>query len=76
MCYGTEALKEVIKFLIKRVGFETIYAGYLSHNGASGRIMEKAGMKNEGTARSRMVDKITGKRLDIIQYSILKDEIF
>lgn len=73
--YATEALKEVIDFLSKKVGFETIYALYVKNNEASGRIMEKAGMKYEGTARKRTIDKITGERLDLIQYSILKEEV-
>ena len=73
--YATEALKVVINYLCKKVEFETVYALYLKSNEASGRIMVKAGMKYEGTARKRMIDKISGERLDLISYSILREEL-
>lgn len=71
--YGTEALKRVIKFLFEDVDLEVIFAGHLSNNPASGKVMQKAGMKYEGTERSRIVDK-DGIRNDILVYSILKEE--
>ena len=73
--FGTEALKAVIKFLVTEVGFEIISANYVCNNLASGRIMEKAGMIYEGKLRKRLVDKINGERLDLISYSILKEEL-
>ncbi|WP_326909238.1 GNAT family N-acetyltransferase [Sedimentibacter sp. MB31-C6] len=47
---ATEALKDVIDYLINEVGFITIRALHDVRNKASGRVMEKAGMvyiKNE-----------------------------
>ncbi|MDF2700796.1 MAG: hypothetical protein K0Q49_2359 [Haloplasmataceae bacterium] len=37
--------------------------------------MLKAGMKYEATLRSRRVDELTGKRVDLVKYSIIKEEL-
>ena len=71
--YATESLRYVIKYL-QEEGFNTIYAEHLSLNPASGRVMEKVGMKYEGILRNRMKDKVTGKYDNLLSYSILKDE--
>ena len=71
----TEALTRVIKYLFEECEFETIWAEHAENNPASGRVMEKSGMKYEGKQRKRILDK-TGKRNDLITYSILKDEYF
>ncbi len=42
--YMTEALKACIEELF-RIGYETVKAGYFEENPASGRVMEKSGMK-------------------------------
>lgn len=73
--YATEALKAVIKYLFEKADAELICAGYMNHNPASGRVMEKAGMKYEGVLRSRIIDKM-GIRNDLIYHSITKDEYF
>ena len=72
MGYGTEALKCVINYLIEE-GFKTIYAEYQSKNPASGRIMEKAGMKYEATLKNRIIDKTTGEYDDLLSYSLIVD---
>lgn len=72
--YATEALKMVIKFFFEKVGVETIYANHLFQNVASGRVMEKAGMKFEGVSRNRMIDKITKKPISLKNYSIIREE--
>ncbi len=47
----TEAVKEVIRYLFREVGMNRIEASYDVHNPASGRVMEKAGMRFEGIHR-------------------------
>lgn len=47
----------------------------MSNNPASGKVMEKSGMKYVGNLRSRIIDK-DGLRNDLISYSITKDEYF
>lgn len=69
----TEAIKEVIKYLFDECEAETIWAEYLENNPASGRVMQKVGMKYEGTLRKRVVDK-QEIRNDLHVYSILKNE--
>ena len=49
--YATEALKEVIQFLLKNTEFHKIQCAYFLYNGASKRVMEKAGMTYEGIRR-------------------------
>ncbi len=73
--YATEALKAVIKYLFEECDMDVIYAEYLNNNPASGKVMEKSGMKFEGTLRGRIVDK-DGIRNDLQSYSILKKEYF
>lgn len=69
----TEALSRVIKYLFVECQAETIWAEYAENNPASGRVMEKAGMKYEGKQRKRIIDK-DGIRNNLITYSILRDE--
>ena len=72
--YGTEALRKVLEYLLNEQEFYLVEANYRSSNPASGRIMEKAGMKYDGTLRERKVNP-DGSRADTICYSIKKDEL-
>lgn len=47
--FMTEALKRVLQFAFEELDLNRVGAGYLVENPASGRVMEKAGMKFEGT---------------------------
>lgn len=47
----TEALKAVMGYLFKEAGFNRVAACHDVRNPASGRVMEKAGMKQEGVLR-------------------------
>ena len=71
--YATESFKRVIQFLFDDVGVETIYADHCLSNLASGKVMEKCGLKKEGILRKRMYDK-EGILNDLVSYSILKEE--
>ena len=71
--YAAESFKRVIAFLFDEVGIETIYADHYLDNVASGRVMEKCGLKKEGILRKRMYDK-NGNLSDLVSYSILKEE--
>jgi len=69
-----EAAQEVIRFGFEALGLERIEARYMIGNDASKRVMEKLGMKYEGTHRSLMYVK--GIYRDIGVCSILRGEYF
>ena len=72
--YGTEALKKVIEFLFNEVGFELIEIKHQEENIASGKVMQKAGLKYDTTLRKRLIDKETKQRVNLVIYSITKEE--
>lgn len=69
----TEALKLVMRFLFAEVGFNRIVLRHLVSNAASGRVMQKAGLRYEGTLRQLMKNK-QGVFEDVAMYAALKDE--
>ena len=56
--YATEVLKRVIEFLLFDCDFHLVEARHHASNPASGRVMEKAGMKKDGVLRERRVNKL------------------
>ncbi|HYF04493.1 MAG TPA: GNAT family N-acetyltransferase [Patescibacteria group bacterium] len=70
--YVTEAAREVIKFGFKELNLHRIHAHYFSRNIASGKIMQKIGMKHEGHSRDAL--KKWGKFESIDRYAIVKDD--
>jgi [ribosomal protein S5]-alanine N-acetyltransferase len=69
----TESLKAVIDYLFSEIGFNRICAKYDTNNVASGKVMEKSGMKYEGTLRQvKMRDH--NEFYDLAIYAILKNE--
>lgn len=73
--YATEALRRVIEFLLNDCNLYLVEAKHIGGNPASGRVMEKAGMKKEATLRDRMINKVTKKFDNMVYYSIIKDEL-
>ena len=69
----TEAFTAVIKYLFEEIGFNQIRAAHAVKNPASGRVMEKCGLKYEGTFR-QFFRANSGELLDISYRSILKEE--
>ena len=72
--YMTEAVKAVIAFLFNEVGANRISARHDTNNIASGKVMQKAGMKYEGTLRQ--CDRNNQGIVDCAVYSILKREYY
>lgn len=70
----TEALKSVIGFFFREVGFNRIQAKHHKDNPASGRVMQKAGMKYEGRLRQYLKDK-DGEFVDCDLYSIVRADL-
>ena len=52
--YTSEAARRVVDFGFETLKLQRIYATYFSHNVASRRVMEKAGMTYEGTLRQHV----------------------
>ncbi|MCI8387949.1 MAG: GNAT family N-acetyltransferase [Clostridiales bacterium] len=70
----TEAVKAVIDFFFKEVGFNRIHAYHASANPASGRVMQKSGMTYEGTLRQACV--CNNGIYDKVCYAILAEDYF
>lgn len=70
--YMTEAGHALLSWAFGTVGVQRIHATHFTHNIASGRVMQKIGMKYEGTLR-RHVQR-DGKFYDLVYYGILRDE--
>ncbi len=70
--YMTEALQKVIDYSFDAMDVNRIEAQHELDNPASGRVMEKCGMKREGVLRERLYNK--GKYVDVALYAVLKRE--
>ena len=67
-----EAVRALISYGFGRLNLNRLEARCIAENAASARVMEKAGMRYEGTLRQR--EYIKGAYRDIKLYAILKSE--
>lgn len=70
--YATEAVQAVIAYGFDELHLNRIYAEHFTRNPASGRVMQKAGMRHEGTLRQ--MHKKWGEYVDTDMYSILRED--
>ena len=70
--YCTEAAEAVLRCAFTTLGLHRVYAHHLSRNPASGRVMEKLGMRHEGRARGHV--KKWDRFEDIEWYGLLRDD--
>lgn len=70
--YGTELLKAVFRFAFEELEVERIVADHMTPNVASGKVMEKAGMKHIGTETGKY-EKL-GQRFDAEIYEISNEK--
>lgn len=70
--YCTEAAKGIVKYAFEEMNLNRIYARYLGKNPASGKVMEKLGMKYEGLLRQHV--RKWGEYEDLVHYGLLKNE--
>ncbi|HEX6991934.1 MAG TPA: GNAT family N-acetyltransferase [Gemmatimonadales bacterium] len=68
----TEAAGAVLQYGFGVLGLERIFAHHFAGNPASGRVMQKLGMRHEGTLRGH-IEK-WGRREDVECYGILREE--
>lgn len=69
----TEAVIQTCEYVFEMSDIIRIYAEPFAYNGASCRVLEKAGFQYEGTLRSNAVKN--GKVIDMKMYSLLKTEM-
>ena len=70
--YCTEAAGAVLKYGFDVMNMNLIYAHHLTRNGASGKVMQKLGMRHIATLPKWI--KKWGEILDIEMYLILREE--
>ncbi len=70
--YATQALKTVIDASFRSMPLNRLEAQYDVRNPASGRVMEKSGLRQEGILRSRLVNK--GEYVDVAICAILRSD--
>jgi ribosomal-protein-alanine N-acetyltransferase len=70
--FCTEAAGALLACCFDQLGLHRVHAHYLAGNLASGRVMEKIGMKQEGCLREH-IEK-DGKMHDVIEYGILSSD--
>lgn len=71
--YGTEALRAVVEFGFKHMKIHKISAAHNLDNPASGKIMRKAGMVQEGTIR-HMIRNSKNQYKDCAVYGLLQED--
>jgi RimJ/RimL family protein N-acetyltransferase len=70
--YATEAAAALAEFGFAVLKLNRISARHLARNPASGRVMEKLGMRREGTARQAV--KKWGQYEDLVLYGLLRQD--
>lgn len=70
--YCTEAATGIVEYAFEEMNLNRIFARHFGNNPASGRVMEKIGMKYEGTLRQHV--KKWGEYKDLAYYGLLKEE--
>lgn len=71
--YCSEASNAIIEFGFKDINLNRIFSLAFEDNVASWRVMEKVGMKYEGTRRQDVIKN--GIPIDLRSYSILREEL-
>jgi ribosomal-protein-alanine N-acetyltransferase len=72
--YATEALKALIPYAFTTFGLHRLEAYHFGWNPASGRVLEKAGLRLEGCLRERICKN--AEFTDAFVYGLLRDEAF
>ena len=70
--YATEAAQEMLRYGFEQINLHRIFATHFKHNPASGRVLQKLGMRHEGCQREhfRKWDQFVDSEL----YGILRQE--
>jgi RimJ/RimL family protein N-acetyltransferase len=71
--YCTEAAKAVLRYVFSALELNRVGAIHFTRNPASGRVMQKIGMRYEGERRQAL--KRWGEYVDIACYGILREDL-
>ena len=71
--YATEALRTVMDSVFRTLPVNRLEAQHDVRNPASGRVMEKCGMRKEGVLRQRIKNK--GEFVDVALWSFLRADL-
>ncbi|MEF7439856.1 GNAT family N-acetyltransferase [Paenibacillus lautus] len=70
--YCTEAAIGIVTYAFEEMRLNRIFARHLGNNPASGKVMQKLGMKHEGLLRQHV--KKWGEYEDLAHYGLLREE--
>lgn len=70
--YATEAASAVLRYGFEELSLERIHAHHFASNPASGRVLEKIGMRYEGCLRRHVLKR--GRFEDLALYGVLREE--
>lgn len=70
--YMTEAVRAALRFFFEDVGFYRVHCCHGDQNPASGRVMQKCGMRPVGVEKQACV--CNGGRYDQVNYALLREE--
>ena len=70
--YATEAGRALVRHGFEELALNRVHAEHFTRNPASGRVLQKIGMRHEGTQRKHLVK--WGEPIDVELYGIVRDE--
>jgi RimJ/RimL family protein N-acetyltransferase len=70
--YATEAARAVIEYGFQKLKLDRIFASHFKGNEKSGRVLQKIGMRHEGSVRHGVMKQ--GKLLDLETYAIVRED--
>lgn len=70
--YGTDIIREFLRFLFDTVGLHRVWLGTYEYNARARRVYEKLGFAQEGMMRES--DYVDGRWVDSVIYGILEHE--
>ena len=70
---ATEAATAITDYALNKLRFSRIFAVPMIHNGASFRVLEKAGFQREGVLRKACIKN--GEIRDMVMYSRVSDDL-
>ena len=71
--YVTEAGRAVLDYAFNELRVNRVYAEHFTRNAASGRVMQKMGMRHEGTLRRHIIK--WGEVIDVELYAVVREEL-